>query len=337
MKLTKVFITLLILLSFLSMQGFIEAGTSPKTFKGIKQIKIKTMSSNCEVIKARKKNVVVQFHVPGEKDCFTPKIERLEGDILVISNNFMANKCDGEITWKIEAPDGIQIDFSSISGDFSLKDVDASISAKTVSGRLTVTDCKGKIKGKSISGDCTANNVSGDIFITSVSGDCEIVDGDGNIKVKSASGDIVANQVTGKMTLKVASGEIRCQKGNGEFVIKNASGDINVTDMILTNASVAKGASGDITINLKKSLKYNLTLSTASGDVTLDYSGNPIKGHFEFIVAKDNGSIVCPFAFDKEEEFEKWGKRFVKKSFSKGGKSPKISIKTASGKAILKK
>jgi hypothetical protein len=48
------------------------------------------------------------------------------------------------------------------------------------------------------------------------------------------------------------------------------------------------------------------------------------------------GRIVAPFDFDDEEEFERWGQDYARKSFKRGNDGPMIAIETASGRAELK-
>jgi len=78
-------------------------------------------------------------------------------------------------------------------------------------------------------------------------------------------------------------------------------------------------------------------MSAASGDVTLDYNGNPIRGYFEFTARKHSGRISAPFKFDKVEEYEQSGQTYEQKSFTREKDSPKIYLSTSSGRAALKK
>ncbi|RLD82125.1 MAG: hypothetical protein DRJ10_05370 [Bacteroidetes bacterium] len=86
---------------------------------------------------------------------------------------------------------------------------------------------------------------------------------------------------------------------------------------------------------MAKSSSYDLTLSSASGDVTLNYNGNDLSGFYEFTARVKKGRIISPVKFDKEEVIEKNGKKYDVKSFTKGNSSPIILIKTSSGTAKL--
>ena len=51
----------------------------------------------------------------------------------------------------------------------------------------------------------------------------------------------------------------------------------------------------------------------------------------------DSGRIVCPFDFQSETTFKEGGYSYDRKSFTRGGDDPKISIHTASGTAELRR
>jgi hypothetical protein len=88
---------------------------------------------------------------------------------------------------------------------------------------------------------------------------------------------------------------------------------------------------------LAKTPVEDIAVSSASGNATLNYNGNPVEGHFELSVREDDGEIVCPFDIDKERRIERGGDDYIVKSFTKGHDSPRIKISSASGRAELKK
>ena len=51
----------------------------------------------------------------------------------------------------------------------------------------------------------------------------------------------------------------------------------------------------------------------------------------EFSARKKSGDVSCDVPFDKEEEIDRGGKKYVIKSFTKGGDKPAIIMSTASG------
>ncbi|NJO88672.1 MAG: DUF4097 domain-containing protein [Chloroflexia bacterium] len=98
---------------------------------------------------------------------------------------------------------------------------------------------------------------------------------------------------------------------------ETASGEIGLENVEFTIATDIRTASGNIKIDLMKSLTQEMNLSTASGNIKLDYKGNEVKGFFEFIARQDKGKIISPFKFDKEEVIEKDGKNTIRNRLQK--------------------
>ena len=138
------------------------------------------------------------------------------------------------------------------------------------------------------------------------------------------------------MGFSTASGDIRIRNSQGFFELSCASGDIDASNITIQEESSFSTASGDVEVKLAASSEFDLDFSAASGDVTLDYNGNDIIGYFEFSAKKRSGNIRSPIDFDREEEYGRNGDEYMRKSFSKGGLTPKIYISTASGRATLK-
>lgn len=171
-----------------------------------------------------------------------------------------------------------------------------------------------------------------DISFGAASGDLDVSGLNGKLHVKVASGDIKLNDHDGDVSVKAASGDMTFTNVKGVIDINCASGDITATGVTLTGASSFKAVSGDLTVTMAKSSGYDFTMSTVSGDMTLDYNGNSVKGYFSFKGMK--GDIQSDVPFDSKDE-SKYNP-FTKKHFSKGD-SPKVSLKTVSGSITFKK
>jgi DUF4097 and DUF4098 domain-containing protein YvlB len=305
-----------------------------KTFKNIKVVQLNTFSGDCVVKKASGSEVEILFIHSYSTARFEPRFEE-DGDKLILKEKFHLSG-SGDSTWNISVPDKTTVLFQSISGNFTAEGVKGDINASTVSGDLAARDCKGEVNLKSISGELDVKNLSGNINVTGVSSSLEIKDLSGEIRMTTASGDIKAERLDGSILVKCPSGDIEIKDAKGGIEVKAASGDIHAEGIIITKESSFKVASGDIYVELAKSAEQNLSLECASGDAILNYNGNPIEGYFEFKTIADRGDIVSPFPFDKEEEEEKWGKKYLIKSFKRGLDVPKIRIYTATGTAKLR-
>lgn len=115
----------------------------------------------------------------------------------------------------------------------------------------------------------------------------------------------------------------------------SGSGNISANNIQFTEESSLGSGSGSVAVTLAQSPDHNLTLSSGSGDSRLDYDGHTVEGFFVFTARKDNGHIVSPYPFDKEEEYLIGDQVYMRKSFTRGSDQPQITISTGSGTAKL--
>ncbi len=307
-----------------------------KTFKSKRVVKIRTVSGDCIVKKGKEKRINVKIIYTFDENYYKPGM-REEDDTLVLSENFKGSSSPGNSGWVITVPDKTKIDFKSASGNFSIKGLTCELSAKTASGDFKIDNIKGNIKITTASGDLQSKKVHGRISFKSAGGDSEVKDITGGIEIRSASGDIEAKRIDGEFVIKTSSGNIKIEDSKGSYNIESVSGEIEVEGITLQNESSFETVSGEISVRLSKSSDYDLCLESTSGDVVLDFNGNPIKGSFEFIVKKEGGEIISPIKFDGVDEYYGNGRKYIRKYFKKGSSKPKITIKTYSGDAELRK
>ena len=290
-----------------------------KEFDGVKSIKLGTVSGDCVVKTHRSDKVIVDLvYDVDPEDAFDYKIDEKNGK-LVIKERWHGGSSSGDVSWTLTVPEGADVEYSTASGD------------------LEITGPIGEVEASTASGDIDLEDASGDIDVSTASGDVNITKGRGEIEISTASGDVEGVDVGGEINISTASGEIDITDSKGVFDLSCASGEITAEGLEVEGASSFSTASGSVKVVLAGTSEYDLSLSAASGDITLDYNGNPVKGYFEFETRKHRGNITCPFDFEEEEEFEQWDQMYVRKSFSKGGNDPEIHLGTASGKIVLKK
>jgi len=307
-----------------------------KIFKNKNVVQINTFSGDC-IIKIKKspdKDIDVLLAHTYSHIVMEPQFSE-EGSTLVLKEKLNLSG-PGESKWTITLPGKIDIRFTSISGDFSVSGISGNIKAKTVSGSMIITGCTGSVDAGGVTGSMELDNLSGKINISIANSDLKIKQISGDISIKVANGDIEASKLTGNIVVKAPGGDVHIDNSTGGFEIKSASGDITADKIILKNNSYFKTASGDVTVVLADTTDFDLSLDSASGNVELNYSGFPIIGYFEFEAIESRGNIVSPFKFDKEEEQNRWGKKYLIKSFKREVEFPKVYLRTASGKATLK-
>ncbi len=344
---------LLAVMSFMIMNFAMAQKIVKKSFSATENLKINLVSGNCEIKKSGSNKVEIQLSYTYPDDCFEFKFEETD-DALKVSEKFDGN-CRGESNWEIAVPENVLVKFNSASGNLVLDNVSNGFSGNTASGDFKLNKITGPANISTASGDVDANNIAGGLKLNTASGDVKIFKSTGEmaittasgnvkieentqgVKISTASGDVTLTNTSGVYKVKTASGEVGVTNSKGEFKMSTASGDIELNNVEFAGESELSAASGKIKIELMKALTHDLTLSTASGNVTLDYNGNDVKGFFEFMAREDKGRIVSPFKFDKEEKVEKDGKTYDKKSFTKGAASPKVYLKTSSGTVALEK
>jgi DUF4097 and DUF4098 domain-containing protein YvlB len=270
-----------------------------KTFGKKDLVEMRFVSGDCTVTKSTdgKISVSVASKVSPE-DAFEPEMTE-RGNRLVLREHF-DHSSSGSVRWTVSVPEGTNIRFESASGGIELSGLKSDVKASTASG---------------------------DIRLTGMEGEFEL---------STASGDIHADRVSGRMTFSTASGDIETGDITGEMELSTASGSVKADRVTLTEESSFSAASGDVSVKLAKGTEHDIEASSASGNATVNFDGNPLEGYFELTVKVDDGRIVCPIKFDNEKQFTRGNQEYVTKSFTKGKSSPKIRISSASGRAELR-
>ena len=311
-----------------------------KKFEGVKSISLETVSGDCVVKTHKSAEVLVDLEYDVEPKGSMEYRMNERGGKLVLEEDWESRDGDsmhGEVMWTITLPEGMDLKFSTASGNLSVTGPVGRVKASTASGDIEIVDAKGVVDVSTASGEVLLRDVAGEKDISTASGDIRIENSSDDIHASTASGRIEVIGGEGDVKMSTASGEIDIADVKGAFGLSCASGEITAKGITIEGESNFSTASGSVEIVLAATSEYDITLSTASGDITLDYNGKPVKGYFEFEARKRRGRISSPFSFENEEEFERHGDTFVNKSFSVGGKSPSIHFSTASGSIVLKK
>ncbi len=154
------------------------------------------------------------------------------------------------------------------------------------------------------------------------------------LNIVNVSGDCKIKKLKADVAVKLVSGDLKVKEVMGAFQLKTVSGDIKGEDLVLTKESNFKSVSGDVKVELGKTSEYDINMGTVSGDVVLSYNGNALKGSFKLKGQKDDMS--APVDFDQKEG-KKSHSPFAKRTFSVGGETPVITMKTISGDVAVKK
>ncbi len=290
-----------------------------RVFKPRQRISIRTISGDCIIKKGTENRIVVDLLINVKPEGAVEPIFSERDGLLKITERWSASSSSGNVLWTLTVPQKTEIVFKTASGDLSIDDINSLIEVRTASGDVDITACRGEFKIRTASGEVT------------------IEDSYGEFEVSTASGNIKSSNIEGYVELTTASGDIDVSDSKGSFEFSCASGDISVFDVVFDGESSFSTASGRIDVMVSESVSHDLELSTASGNIRLNYRGCPIKGYFEFIVRKNSGRIISQVKFDDVEESMRGRRSYIKKSFTRGDKNPRICLRSESGKIILKK
>ena len=179
------------------------------------------------------------------------------------------------------------------------------------------------------------------------SGEFEINGLIGVLKVVYGQGRFSINNVEGSVNLQLGMLEAKIQHSKGSFNLSSGIGSVRAKDLTVNGESSFTTGMGTVKISLAREPEADLYVGCSFNKAQVNFNGHPVTGYFEFIARADEGKIISPFKFDKEEAFlddiknyrdsSDFGKKseYLRKSFIRGDSKPKITIKTVKGTALL--
>ncbi|HEY9724103.1 MAG TPA: DUF4097 family beta strand repeat-containing protein, partial [Oscillatoriaceae cyanobacterium] len=160
-------------------------------------------------------------------------------------------------TYTITAPAGTRVTAKSISGDISVSDIAGDVTVETVSGNVTLAGLGRVSNARSVSGNVDVSN-------TRV---------EGGLTIGSVSGDVVARKVTAEhLALSSVSGnitveDVQCGRVEGH----TTSGNTRFTGMLAKSGHYElKSFSGDVRLALSGETGFEVEASSFSGGVRSD-------------------------------------------------------------------
>lgn len=127
---------------------------------------------------------------------------------------------------------------------------DSAVNIKTASGDTSVSDVTARVSAATANGDINASRLNG------------------KVSVHSASGDLQVRDVTGSLEANTANGEISVSGGDAWAALRAVNGDISVNGFTMRNARVTT-VSGDINVEATLDNLADYSFDTVSGDISL--------------------------------------------------------------------
>lgn len=309
------FASLLLLPSAIDAQGIIRDG-----FTGVKSIQLSTGSGDAVILRGTGPEVGLVIEYTYSDEVFKPKI-RQSGDLLILEED-IANRgismSRGSSTWTLTVPSGLDIRFSTGSGDLEVTGVDLNLNTSLGSGDVTLTRVNGEVRHASGSGDLDLNTFTG------------------SVRSSTGSGDFNASTVNGTLTVATGSGDVDVDALNGAISASTGSGDVTLNGLTASgNIKIATG-SGDIDIALSADPKGDISIAAGSGSSTLDMNGFAMIGDWTLQTSLNRGRVTAPFEFDATREVRSGGNRYREytKTFDSSRQTVKIS--TGSGDILIR-
>lgn len=152
---------------------------------------------------------------------------------------------------------------------------DASVSLRSVSGTIKVTNINGELRAETVSGDIVSMTAKKLRTAKTVSGDVEVSEAEADeLSVGSVSGDVVVNRLkAGGFDAQTVSGDLRLTDVEVDrSSLRSVSGDIDYAGRLGRNGRYQmQSHSGDIRITPTDGRGFAIEASTFSGDVRSDF------------------------------------------------------------------
>jgi DUF4097 and DUF4098 domain-containing protein YvlB len=155
----------------------------------------------------------------------------------------------GDISVRVRAPRGADIELSTTSADTNVRGEWGSLKAETASGDVYVDELRGDADVRAASADVQLREVGGRATLNTASGDIDLGRAHGDVVARSASGDVEIDEALASVTVQTASGD--------QSVGSVAAGRVTM-----------QSASGDQTVGVRRGTRVFIDAKTMSGDTT---------------------------------------------------------------------
>ena len=189
----------------------------------------------------------------------------------------------------IRVPKASKVEFESVNGDMSIRDVFGGAKVHSVNGHVEGSNLKKRITLKTVNGNVEANHLDGKIKLATVNGKVKSKDTQGRVSFETINGSIYANSQAKEVSAENVNGSVELDLTKAEEVeVATVNGDLelNVTLQADTQLS-ATSVSGSIELALAGQVGGDFSLSThAGGDIKNRLTDDKVKKH-RFAPGKD--------------------------------------------------
>lgn len=201
-----------------------------------------------------------------------------------------------EADLEISLPQGITLDFFTLSGDLTVQDWKGELYFRSASGDCRLRNIKGRAKMRSSSGDIRVEGFEGPLSVNTTSGDIDMEEIKGDLKCETLSGDMELGKIRGNGNFSLVSGDLRLEEMEGQLQASTTSGDLQIRALSSSSLKVST-VSGDLSLSLVPVSGGKYELHSTSGDISLRV---PENAQFEIKVATISGSFFSNLPLTSE-------------------------------------
>ncbi len=212
----------------------------------------------------------------------------------------------------ITLPDHLAVEFTGVSTDVKVSEINSEVFIQTVSGDIKAADLSTKVSLKTVSGNIDAKNLSGEVVLSTVSGNINDKESKGQLVYRAVSGNIDASSKAQDIEASIISGNI----------------DLNLDQIENANLS---SISGHIEVSMVLRDQGRVKLSSVSGNTDLQVQEG-VNAEFK-VYSNADGKIINRVTKDQVKRAKYGPSSKLTTSTGKGSASVKAS--TVSGKVKI--
>jgi hypothetical protein len=251
---------------------------SPRTldFADVAALKVRVVSGSVAILASQDPPSLDVASLTGQ-----PLLVTHEAGILTITYEDL--KWDGLLGWlrphrhsadvTVTVPQGCPTQVGVVNASAVVSGISAKISAKSVSGDITLDGVTGSVDAKTVSGDLEARDIDGEIAFNSVSGGLTLAGGEvSSLAAKTVSGQVTADidlPDGGGLKISTVSGDVAVRvpaSASARVDLKSTSGRVRSS---FDGLSASPGPGPAVLSATLGSGSANVAVTSMTGDVTL--------------------------------------------------------------------
>ncbi len=192
----------------------------------------------------------------------TDSPERLQIETIYPRSNWRGNR-RAWVEYDLKVPRGAILNsITTISGDITIIEAGARVTARSTSGNVSVRGTSGDTSVNTTSGNISAEQTNGALTLNSISGEIRVEQASGRVNARAVSGTVAVKDVGGDVTLESISDSVKAENIKGRATVIAVSADVTLRNV--QEGARISAVSGTITVTNTKGL---IEAKTTSGDV----------------------------------------------------------------------